>query len=165
MSNLGWRLTYLFFECIKPLIFWISDLHIHVHQSDINGHTGSPILGYIALFAIQYFAIQGLVIGVIYWLTSGLDNLIAGKTQRFQFFTLLISGCFVWYLINLLWLTLFDYNLPLLAWILSAVFQLNHIRREKFVLTELSIDMIWTEIISIVLTTLIVLIFIDFNWY
>ncbi|WP_066219813.1 hypothetical protein [Formosa haliotis] len=114
------------------------------------------ILGYLVLLLIQYFAIQAIPITLIGGLISRFTNIYVG---------VLIAGILTWLGINFIWFKVFDYNLPLLAFILSIGFQFWHLKKAQLELTETSKQMVVGEIWSIILVAIYILIFKDFNLY
>lgn len=111
---------------------------------------------YLVLLLIQYFAIQAIPITLIGGLISRFTNIYVG---------VLISGILTWLGINLIWFKIFDYQLPLLAFILSIGFQFWHLKKAQLELTETSKQMVVGEIWSIILVAIYILIFKDFNLY
>ncbi len=114
------------------------------------------ILGYVVLLLIQYFAIQAIPITLIGGLISRFTNIYVG---------VLIAGILTWLGINFIWFKVFDYHLPLLAFILSIGFQFWHFKKAQVELTETSKQMVVGEIWTIILVALYILIFKDFNLY
>tara|TARA_R100000353_G_scaffold174742_1_gene143374 strand:+ start:1047 stop:1406 length:360 start_codon:yes stop_codon:yes gene_type:complete len=114
------------------------------------------ILGYLVLLLVQYFAIQAIPISIVGGIVSRFTNIYVG---------VLIAGILTWLGINLIWFKIFDYQLPLLAFILSIGFQFWHLKKARLELTETSKQMVIGEIWTIILVAIYVLIFKDFNLY
>jgi hypothetical protein len=114
------------------------------------------ILGYLILLLIQYFAIQAIPITLVGGIISKFTNIYVG---------VLIAGILTWLGINLIWFKIFDYNLPLLAFILSIGFQFWHLKKAQFELTETSKKMVIGEIWAIILVAIYILVFKEFNLY
>lgn len=112
------------------------------------------ILGYLSLLIIQIFALQSFPAGIV-----------AALFGEFRLLGILFGSLFTWYFINLAWLKIFGYHLPLLAFVLSMIFQAFHLSNSKNELTDNSKFMIEGEMVAILLVGLYVLIFKDFNWY
>ena len=75
-----------------------------------------------------------------------------------------IGGLLTWFFINLIWLKVYNHNLPLLAFVLSFSFQFIHGNLSNKELTETSKQMIVAEMWSILLIALYVLVLKEFNW-
>ncbi|MCZ4317460.1 hypothetical protein O4H26_00490 [Aequorivita viscosa] len=114
------------------------------------------ILGYLVLFIIQYFAIQAIPITLVGGIISKFINIYLG---------ILIAGILTWLGINFIWFKVFDYQLPLLAFILSIGFQFWHLKKAQHELTETSKQMVVGEIWAIILVAIYILMFKGFNLY
>ncbi len=114
------------------------------------------IIGYFVLLLIQYFAIQAIPITIIGGIISRLIGIYPA---------IVITGILTWLGINLIWLKVFDYNLTLLAFVLSLGLQLFHLKSAKNDLTGTSKQMIIGEVISIILVGIYILTFKEFNIY
>ncbi|MDP2524868.1 hypothetical protein [Maribacter dokdonensis] len=114
------------------------------------------IIGYFVLLLIQYFAIQAIPITIV----GGLISRITGIYPA-----IIITGLLTWLGINLIWLKVFDFNLTLLAFVLSIGLQLFHLKTAKTDLTGTSKQMIIGEIISLIIVGIYILAFKEFNFY
>lgn len=114
------------------------------------------ILGYVILILIQYFSIQAIPVSLI----GGIINKVTNNTL----FSMLVGGLITWFFINLIWLKVYNHNLPLLAFILSFSFQFIHGNLNNKELTVTSKQMIVAEMWSILLIAIYVLAFKEFNW-
>ena len=114
------------------------------------------ILGYLVLLIIQYFAIQAIPITIVGGIISKFTNIYVG---------VLIGGILTWLGISFIWFKIFDYHLPLLVFILSVIFQIWHLNKARFELNEMSKKMVIGEIWSIILVSIYILIFKEFNLY
>lgn len=112
------------------------------------------ILGYVCLLGIQIIAIQSIP-AVIFGAIFG----------QFRLLGILIGSFFTWFLLDFAWFKIFGYHLPLLAFVLSMVFQAYHLSKSKNELTDNSKFMIEGEMTAILLIGLYILIFKEFNWY
>jgi hypothetical protein len=114
------------------------------------------ILGYLVLLLIQYFTIQAIPITLVGGIISKFTNIYVG---------VLIAGILTWLGINFIWFKIFDYQLPLLVFILSIGFQFRHLKKSEFELTETSKKMVVGEIWAIILVAIYILVFRDFNLF
>ena len=112
------------------------------------------ILGYIGLLVIQIFALQSIPAGIF-----------GALFGQFRLLGILIGSLLTWYLLDLAWLNIFGHHLPLLAFVISILFQSYHLAKSKKELTESSKFMIEGEMIAILFIGLYILIFKQFNWY
>lgn len=112
------------------------------------------ILGYLGLLGIQIFAIQSIPAGIF-----------GALFGQFRLLGILIGSLLTWYLLDLAWFNIFGHHLPLLAFVLSLLFQAYHLSQSKKELTDNSKFMIEGEMIAILFIGLYVLIFKEFNWY
>lgn len=111
-------------------------------------------LGYLGLLLIQYFALQSIPAGIF-----------GAMFGQFRLLGILIGSILTWYLLDLAWVKIFGNHLPLLAFLLSLIFQAWHLSKSKNELTDNSKFMIEGEMIAIFLVALYVLIIKEFNWY
>ena len=114
------------------------------------------ILGYVILIFIQYLTKKTIHVSLI----GGIINKITNNTL----FSMLVGGLITWFFINLIWLKVYNHNLPLLAFVLSFSFQFIHGNLSNKELTETSKQMIVAEMWSILLIALYVLVLKEFNW-
>lgn len=116
------------------------------------------IIGYVVLLIIiQFFAIQALFISLFSgYLTRLLGNI---------FLSALFVSVAVWLILGLFWFKIFDYAMPFLAFLLSILFQVLHLNKEKYSLSKLSKNLIVAEVWGIIITAIFVFIFVEFNWY
>lgn len=128
------------------------------HNVNYKTHTmnWTLILGYFILILIQYLSIQAIPVSII----GG----IIGRISKNIFLGMLVGGLITWFLINLIWLKVYNYNLPFLAFVLSFSFQFINLKLNNKELTETSKQMIVAEMWSILLIAIYVLALKEFNW-
>ena len=126
-------------------------------------------IGFILFTGV--FNLPGLPTSILFSITPGAKKrrlnghtFSYGKTPRLDFFIFTFWGCVVYYFVDLLWLYVMFYHIPLLVWVLVPLTIKIHMEMERENLTY-SIDSMTAQIISIVLTGIFVLTFVEFNLY
>lgn len=115
------------------------------------------IISYFVLLLIQALGLTFIPI-----------SLIAELLKKIKIplqFGVLFGGIIVWFLLNMLWLEINDYNLPLIVFGLCWFIKLYKSLGNNKINPKMNNLMLKSEAFAIFLIALYVLIFREFNWY
>lgn len=115
------------------------------------------ILGYITLILIQFFSIQAIPISI----AGGLIARVSGNLNLGNF----IASCIIWFAISMLWFSIYNAHLPILAYSISIIYQFIQGNTNYKILSENSKNMMSAEIWGILTVALYQIIFGTIIWY
>lgn len=115
------------------------------------------LLGYLLLLVSHFFAVPSVIIALI----GG----VIGRITRNYHLGILLGAVITWAGISSAWKFFFDYEMPLLAFVISMTFLFSHGNISYNELNKNARKMIVGQLWGIIIIAMYTLIFIQFNWY